>query len=37
MKPGNLRISSAGQKFDRQDLGQVDKLFQDTKYCQYSR
>ena len=31
MKLGYIRISSIDQNFARQDLGQVDKLFQDTK------
>ena len=31
MNFGYIRISSIEQNFPRQDLGQVDKLFQDTK------
>ena len=31
MKLGYIRISHVDQNFDRQNLGRVDKLFQDTK------
>ena len=31
MKLGYIRISHVDQNFDRQNLGPVDKLFQDTK------